>query len=69
MVNYTLSDSQVLSLIERAVEFGVTQLGQKSALAIQYGSVWLEGYIAASESLTQYDIQSLRSTMKEYYFI
>lgn len=70
MANYTLTESQVLSLVERAVEYGVAQFGgQRTALAIQFGSIWLEGYIAAKESLTEDDIQSIRATIKNYYFI
>ena len=39
-VKYTLSESQVLDLVERAVQYGVTKMGQ-TALAIEFGAVWL----------------------------
>lgn len=66
-VKYTLSESQVLDLVERAVQYGVTKMGQ-TALAIEFGAVWLEGYIAASANLTEDDKKSLRATIKNYYF-
>lgn len=68
-VKYTLTESQVLDLVERAVQYGVTKMGQKTALAIEFGAVWLEGYIAASDNLTEDDKKSLRATIKNYYFM
>lgn len=65
----TLTEHQILSLVDQAVAFGVEQLGQQSALAIQYGSVWLKGYIYGNKTLTENDIQSLRATIKNFYFI
>ena len=66
-VKYTLSDSQVLDLVERAVQYGVTKMGQ-TALAIEFGGIWIDGYIAGHESLTEDDKKSLRATIKNYYF-
>lgn len=69
-VKYTLTESQVLDLVERAVQYGVTKMGLgQTALAIQFGAVWLEGYIAASANLNEDDKKSLRATIKNYYFI
>ena len=66
---YTMSDIAVMDIVERAVQYGVEKLNQKSALAIQYGCVWLDGWIAAHNSLTEDDITSLRATINHYYFI
>ena len=66
---YTLSEFDVLNIIDRAVEFGVKTRGQKDALAIQLGAYWLEGYIYGNEArLSEDDIKSLRATIKNYYF-
>ena len=63
-VKYILSESQVLDLVERAVQYGVTKMGQ-TALAIEFGAVWLEGYIAASANLTEDDKKSLRALSQQ----
>ena len=68
MANYTLTESQVQELVERAVQYGVTKMGQ-TALAIELGRIWIDGYIAGHESLTEDDKKSLRATIKNYYFI
>lgn len=66
---YTLSEFDVLNIIDRAVEFGIKTHGQQDALAIQIGAYWLEGYIYGNEPrLTEDDIKSLRATIKNYYF-
>lgn len=67
---YNLSESNVLEIIDRAVKFGVNSLnGEKNILALQIAAFWLEGYIYGNEPrLTDEDIESLRSTMKNYLF-
>lgn len=67
MANYTLTESQVQDLVERAVQYGVNKLGQ-TALAIEFGGIWIDGYIAGNESLTEDDKTSLRATINNYYF-
>lgn len=66
-VKYTLSESQVLDLVERAVQYGVSKVG-KTAQAIAFGAMWIDGYIAGNESLTEDDKKSLRATIKNFYF-
>ena len=66
---YTLSEFDVLNIIDRAIEFGVKTRGQQDALAIQFAAYWLEGYIYGNEvRLSEADIKSLRETIKNYYF-
>ena len=67
MANYTLSESQVTELVDRAVEYGISKMG-KTALGIQIASFWLDGYMAANDNLTEDDRTSLQATMKNYYF-
>jgi hypothetical protein len=67
MANYTLTETQVTELIDQAVEYGISKMG-KTALGIQIASFWLDGYMAACDSLTEDDRKSLTSTMKNYYF-
>lgn len=67
MANYTLTETQVTELIDQAVEYGISKMG-KTALGIQIASFWLDGYMAACDSLTEDDKKSLTSTMKNYYF-
>ena len=64
----TLTESQVNELVERAVEYGVKKIGSKSALAINLGSIWLDGYMASAEGLTEDDKKSIRATIENYYF-
>ena len=68
---YRINEFEVLEIIDQAVAFGVESLnGQRSALAIQIASFWLEGYIAGRKNeITEDDITSLRATMKNYFFI
>ena len=68
---YNLSEFDVLEIIDKAVDFGVNSLkGEKNALALQIAAFWLEGYIYGNEPrLTEDDINSLRATMKNYFFI
>lgn len=70
MINnsYTLSEGEVLSLVDMAVDYGVKTLNQKNALAITLGKVWLDGYINGNKSLTEADRQSLIATIEKYYF-
>ena len=65
MANYTLTETQVTELIDQAVEYGISKMG-KTALGIQIASFWLDGYMAACDSLTEDDKKSLTSTMKNY---
>ena len=67
MANYTLTESQVTELVDCAVEYGISKMG-KTALGIQIGSVWLDGYMAGNDSLTEDDRKSLQATIKNYYF-
>lgn len=67
MANYTLTESQVIELVNRAVEYGISKMG-KTALGIQIGSFWLDGYMAGNDSLTEDDRTSLQATIKNYYF-
>lgn len=68
---YNLSEFDVLEIIDKAVAFGVNSLkGEKNAMALQIAAFWLEGYIYGNEPcLTEDDINSLRTTMKNYFFI
>lgn len=66
--NYTLSEGEVLSLVDMAVDYGVKTLNQKNALAITLGKVWLDGYIKGNNALTEADRQSLIATIEKYYF-
>lgn len=69
-MNYTLSDLDVLDIIDEAVKFGVNSWGKQEAMALQIASFWLEGLIYGNEPrLTDDDIKSLRATMKNYFFI
>jgi hypothetical protein len=68
MANYTLTESQVTELVDRAVEYGVSKMG-KTALGIQIGSFWLDGYMTGNDSLTEDDKKSLQATIKNYYFV
>ncbi len=67
MAKYTLTETQVTELIDQAVEYGISKMG-KTVLGIQIASFWLDGYMAACDSLTEDDKKSLTSTMKNYYF-
>ena len=66
-----LNEFEILEIIDNAVAFGVNSLnGQKNALALQIAAFWLEGYIYGNEPrLTEDDIESLRATMKNYFFL
>ena len=66
--HYTLSDLAVMDLVEQAVQYGVSKINEKNAMAIELGSIWLDGYIASNKTLTEDDITSLHSTIKNYYF-
>ena len=68
---YNLSEFDVLEIIDKAVAFGVNSLkGEQNTLALQIAAFWLEGYIYGNEPrLTDDDINSLRATMKNYFFI
>lgn len=67
---YNLDGSEVLELIDKAIEFGVNAInGKKNVLALQIGAFWLEGYIYGNKNkLTEDDIKSLRATMNRYHF-
>ena len=68
---YNINEFDVLHIIDNAVDFGVNALnGQKSAMALQIASFWLEGYIEGRKNeITEDDIKSLRTTMRNYFFI
>ena len=68
---YNLSEFDVLEIIDKAVVFGVNSLkGEQNTLALQIAAFWLEGYIYGNEPrLTEDDINSLRATMKNYFFM
>lgn len=66
-MNTKLSQSEINELVERAVQYGVSKMGQ-TVIAITLGGVWIDGYIAAHESLTEDDKQSLRDTINNYHF-
>jgi hypothetical protein len=68
---YNLSEFDVSDIINKAVSFGVISLkGKQNTLALQIAAFWLEGYIYGNEPrLTDDDIESLRATMKNYFFI
>ena len=66
--HYTLSDIAVRNLVEQAVQYGVSKINARNAMAIELGSIWLDGYIATNKMLTENDIASIRSTIKNYYF-
>ena len=69
-MNYTLSDLDVLDIIDRAVSFGVMKASDKNKKALTIASIWLEGYIYGNEPrLTEDDINSLHATMNNYFFI
>ena len=67
---YNLSESEILEIIDKAIDFGIETLnGEKNLLAIQIASFWIEGYIYGNElCLTGDDIKSLRHTINTYYF-
>ena len=65
---YTMSDTAVANIVEQAVQYGVSKIGAKNAMAIELGSIWLDGYIASNKTLTEDDIASIHSTIKNYYF-
>jgi hypothetical protein len=67
MAKYTLTETQVTELIDQAVEYGISKMG-KTALSIQIASFWLDGYMAACDSLTEDDKKSIRATIQNYYF-
>ena len=66
-----LNEFDISEIINKAVSFGVNSLnGQKNALALQIAAFWLEGYIYGNKPrLTDDDIESLRATMKNYFFL
>ncbi len=66
-----LSESDILNLVDEAVEFGVNAInGKKNVLALQIGAFWLEGYIEGRKNeITEADKKSLRATMNRYCFI
>ena len=66
--HYTMSDLAVTNIVEQAVQYGVSKIGEKNAMAIELGSIWLDGYIASNKTLTEDDIASLRSTINNYHF-
>ena len=70
-IMYTLSDFNVLNLVEEAVAYGVSALnGVQNAMALQIGDFWLDGWIEGrKENLTEDDIKSIKATMKNYFFI
>jgi len=68
---YKINEFEVLDIIDKAVKFGVDSFnGQNTAMSLQIASFWLEGYIEARKNeITEDDINSLRVTMKNYFFI
>jgi len=68
---YKINEFEVLEIIDKAVKFGVDTLkGEKNAMALQIAAFWLEGYIEGRKNeIIEDDIQSLRATMKNYFFI
>lgn len=68
---YKLNEFDVLDIVDKAVDFGVTALnGQQSTLSLQIANFWLEGYIEGRKNeITEDDIKSLQATMKNYFFI
>ena len=64
----TLSESQILNIVDQAVEYGVKFLKAKNAMALGFASVWIEGYIAGNTNLSENDIKSLRATIEAYKF-
>jgi tRNA threonylcarbamoyladenosine modification (KEOPS) complex Pcc1 subunit len=65
-----LSESEILSIIQDAVDYGVQSLnGQKSAMALQIASFWLDGYIVGMKgNITDDDVCTLKATLNNYYF-
>lgn len=65
-----ISESEILSTIDDAVDYGVQSLnGQKSAMALQIASFWLDGYIAGKNgNITDDDVCALKATLNNYYF-
>ena len=68
---YNLNEFEVLEIIDKAVAFGVNSLkGEQNISSLQIAAFWLEGYIYGNEPrLTEDDINSLRATLKNYFFI
>ena len=68
---YKINEFDVLHIIDDAVKFGTDALNwQETAMALQVASFWLEGYIEGRKNeITEDDIQSLRATMRNYFFI
>ena len=65
----TLNEFEILNIVDRAVEYGVNALnGQKNTMALQIARFWLDGYIDGCDGIIANDIESLRTTMNNYYF-
>lgn len=68
---YKINEFEVLDIIDQAVAYGVNALnGQKSTMSLQIARFWLDGYIEGRKNyITKDDIESLRATMNNYFFI
>jgi hypothetical protein len=64
----TLSESQILNIVDQAVEYGIKLLKAKNAMTLGFASVWIDGYIAGNKNLSENDIKSLRATIEAYKF-
>ena len=69
--NYAGVDNEnAFDLIETAVAEGVkANAGQKNAMSIALGSIWLEGYIVGCGATDENVKQTLRNSINKYFFI
>ena len=55
-------------LIEKAVAHGVKTWQKKDVMAIQFGAIWLEGYMEAAQFCNETK-EVLRKAINDFYFI
>lgn len=64
-----IDNERACDIIDRAVEYGVMkQGGIKNALAIEFGAIWLEGWMVWAE-MKPVEKQALYNAIKNYYFV
>lgn len=59
-----------MELIETAINKGVEiNAGRKEAIAIVFGSIWLDGYIVGCGATDENVIRTLKESIQKYFFV
>ena len=57
------------SIVNKAINYGVSSWGRKEAMAIQIAVFWVDGWIAGKEeNISEKDKQNIRNRVNTYKF-